>query len=690
MKKLTKLMLTLTLLIVGVGGVNATKLYADLSSSTATGNSTWDSSTKSFAWTAGSYAYMELKGLSGDLSEYTTLVVDAADYKSSWRIDVELTDGTVLKGSDRSMAYWSANKKEITLSEKYTAEQIAAVKAIRISTNSDGGSVTINAAYLEKPFSLVFDENGVATIDKTDLKGEGYISYDDETGIVTSHYGEDGAASNGSLKVNLPSEGIDISNCDGFKVNYTGTAVIGTIQFANATGGWSQQFGNNPLGRDGVASYLVNATSLNTMYWFGKEQAISETMTISSAELHGNVIKANDPHYTDLTKDMFTTSNCNLNLNVANTTIYGLVTPAADSYADVSDYDNIIMTGNANQKVRVFYNMVSEQTYKTFTFDASGNLSIDIANDFDNATSLHINAIKGENSWTDAFVTSLKLYKASVSSPYNYVLSGSGVLAPSVEAALADASATAIDATGITKATALTTANPNCLIVANEGMVTNAQNVIVDGTCANLVLTDGHPFKAPADFTATAAQYTTTINTAAQAGTLCLPFAATLPTDVKAYTLAYTSGDAATATEVETTIEANTPVLLNGSGEATFTGSGNVVASATNTNGALTGVFEAGYVPAKSYVLQKQGDNVGFYKVSADNTMTIKPFRAYLTATSEARSLRIIYADNTTTAITATAATPAGSSVVYDLQGRRVSQPLKGIYVKDGKKFIVK
>ena len=33
---------------------------------------------------------------------------------------------------------------------------------------------------------------------------------------------------------------------------------------------------------------------------------------------------------------------------------------------------------------------------------------------------------------------------------------------------------------------------------------------------------------------------------------------------------------------------------------------------------------------------------------------------------------------------------PANSSVIYDLQGRRVSQPTKGVFIKDGKKVIVK
>ena len=42
------------------------------------------------------------------------------------------------------------------------------------------------------------------------------------------------------------------------------------------------------------------------------------------------------------------------------------------------------------------------------------------------------------------------------------------------------------------------------------------------------------------------------------------------------------------------------------------------------------------------------------------------------------------------TAIQSVKSIPANSSVIYDLQGRRVSQAAKGVFIKDGKKVIVK
>ena len=277
----------------------------------------------------------------------------------------------------------------------------------------------------------------------------------------------------------------------------------------------------------------------------------------------------------------------------------------------------------------------------------------------------------------------------------DYVLSGDikdGLSSASVTSALADANAKVIDVTGVTgSGIGLVSANPNCLFVANAGTLSNDYNVIVGTTCANLVLTDSKPFKAPFDFTAAAATYNTTINTTAQAGTLYLPYAAAIPAGVDAWTLTYSGGDNVTATKINTgTIPANTPVLLNGSGSKDFTGSSVAIdADATNVSGALTGVFEQGYVPKDSYVLQNKSGVLAFYKVAAENSVTIKPFRAYLTASAGAR-LYIDFDDDETTGITNNKCETTSNNCYFDLQGREVAQPTTGLYIVNGKKVLVK
>ena len=360
----------------------------------------------------------------------------------------------------------------------------------------------------------------------------------------------------------------------------------------------------------------------------------------------------------------------------------------ANYYVDLTNCSKIIFTGSStNGQIRLFYNwdgtndnkpieLISDfpRTDGTYVFD------IDAFKKAKGITFFHLIGIKNANGGR------VTLSSVTVDEYTNKIV-GSGI--NRVKNYLANPYLTSIDATGVTAAVALPTANPNCLITANAEKVTNTQNVIVDGTCANLALQDNYPFEAPADFTATEATYTSVINSEAKAGTLCLPFEATIATtNVKAYTLAYATGDAATATEV-TTIPANTPVLLNGSGDATFTGLGAITANAANVRDALTGVFEKTFVPAGSYVLQNGDEGLGFYKVAADNTIEAKPFRAYLTATSPARSLKINFA-GAATGIESVAAETQQNGQYFDLQGRRVAQPTKGLYIVNGKKMMVK
>lgn len=207
--------------------------------------------------------------------------------------------------------------------------------------------------------------------------------------------------------------------------------------------------------------------------------------------------------------------------------------------------------------------------------------------------------------------------------------------------------------------------------------------------------------------------YTLTIGSAL-VSTLVLPFEAVIPENITAYTLTYTSGDAATATPITTgTIPADTPVLINATaaGNYDFKKKTNddwepdatpiTWTGATVSNGALTGVYVQNdmsglynptyYVPADSYVLQDGKYGLGFYKVDEDNKIKITSFRAYLTAQtgSSAPRLSIVY-NNNTTGINSVREQTNNDDAIYTLNGVRVSRPTKGIYIKNGKKYIVK
>ena len=87
------------------------------------------------------------------------------------------------------------------------------------------------------------------------------------------------------------------------------------------------------------------------------------------------------------------------------------------------------------------------------------------------------------------------------------------------------------------------------------------------------------------------------------------------------------------------------------------------------------------------YVLAKKNDVVGFYKLAVDNK--VPAGKAYLKITAAAPEFIGI---GGTTGINATLneGVEMTDGVIFDLSGRRVANPTKGIYIKNGKKFIVK
>lgn len=185
--------------------------------------------------------------------------------------------------------------------------------------------------------------------------------------------------------------------------------------------------------------------------------------------------------------------------------------------------------------------------------------------------------------------------------------------------------------------------------------------------------------------------------TEAGAATLVLPYEAEIPENVKAYTLTYTSGDKAVATEVTGVIPANTPVLINANkGDYTFKATATLTTKDANpVSGNLHGVWNEDVVPVGSYVLQYQSGTVAFYRVATED-FKIKPNQAYLYAPKAAnvRMLSIGYGGDGTTAINGIeAATNNANDKVYTIDGKKVNgnNLAKGqIYISNGKKFILK
>lgn len=171
-----------------------------------------------------------------------------------------------------------------------------------------------------------------------------------------------------------------------------------------------------------------------------------------------------------------------------------------------------------------------------------------------------------------------------------------------------------------------------------------------------------------------------------QYATFIAPFDVTVPTGVTASKVTGVDDTNELVLEsVGATIPANTPVLLYSESAVNTTAEGvNEATEATYTKGLLTGVYTDTEAAAGTYVLQKHDSSVAFYLVG-DVKPTVGAGRCYLTApTSGAPVLRL---GGTTNIAPVEAET---MTAVYDLQGRRVETPAKGIYIVNGKKVLVK
>lgn len=90
------------------------------------------------------------------------------------------------------------------------------------------------------------------------------------------------------------------------------------------------------------------------------------------------------------------------------------------------------------------------------------------------------------------------------------------------------------------------------------------------------------------------------------------------------------------------------------------------------------------------YALGKKGDVVGFAKVKSGATVPAGKAYLVIPAASPSRDFFGFGEDEATGIENLTPAISEGEGTVYDLQGCRVAQPTKGLYIVNGKKVLVK
>ena len=238
-------------------------------------------------------------------------------------------------------------------------------------------------------------------------------------------------------------------------------------------------------------------------------------------------------------------------------------------------------------------------------------------------------------------------------------------------------------------------ADGNILVIAPETSTLTGTNIINNGVCDNLLLTDGKPFVAPQPFTAATATYSR--NVTSRFGTICMPFPISSDANTKYYTLDKIEGSTLYLKE-ETQIAAGVPAVLEN-----LTDGGTVNASGSNvavqgtavmpTDGELKliGTYQPLVITdaaqlAKSYYISKDQ----FHQ--ATNSLTVNPFRAYFTYTGSSTSKVFdILTEDDMTAISSLAIDGADMEGIYDVQGVKHSSLQKGLnIVKYGKGKVVK
>jgi len=170
--------------------------------------------------------------------------------------------------------------------------------------------------------------------------------------------------------------------------------------------------------------------------------------------------------------------------------------------------------------------------------------------------------------------------------------------------------------------------NKNCIYYVNGSVVNTNPNVIAGTSCANLSLTDvGGNFYAPVAFSTTTSSYNCTLNGYKM---LTLPYEATIPSGISAYTLQYSATEVNGTKITNSKIPANTPVLIVGNGVYSFNGTGSVSTPHNVNVNDMNGVYIATAAHAGSYYLNTVNGVTAFYKSVSGTEPTIKPFSGFL------------------------------------------------------------
>lgn len=676
MKKIKLFFLMLTLALLGVSNANATKVFATFGTPASSGS--WNAETQTYTWTAGWSNLMPIFTFAnGELAEYTALHLTTSEYTSGQEYRVCFMNGSTAVAT---ITFYSAGEKNLVLSERSETKDLdlSKITAIQFGGASGAGSVKLDptSVYLVKPASCNFGDDGKAHFSVNDLDVTGNVTIDYENKTVTS-------TGDGTISISLPNA--DFSNVTRVDVTRSGDDICNTMAINDAVNGNLNTWYGSKYGCD-FTSYQSKAGQVNKITWNVDKAG---TMTISDIVITANVISAFDARMVDVTTMPFK----QWSSPAADAVVVGPAYPANElgkqmgqgstifgdgnvyylNYVDLTGYTSLKVKASAGAQIRICMNRPSDggtlAVDLTKTADADGNVEFDLTG----YAFSHLHAIKFPYNGQTHTVYSIEAVNPNAET--SYIISGSGMMTSSAQAALADANAKVIDAKGVTgTGVTLTSANPNCIFLANEGALANTENVCVDGTINKLAITDGKPFALPSvATTAAAASYDRAFSAAYS--TVCLPFAATFTG--KAYEYKSENTEEVTFKEVEGTTLTAGKAYLVGPGFAVTGGSGALVK--TPIDDAFKGTFEKKVLSSDASTSYYGFSNDAFVKVGSN--VTVNPFRAYLTSTSSAAKLNVIFGGATGINKIDSESKNNAIKAIYGVDGAQKSKLTKGINV---------
>ena len=140
------------------------------------------------------------------------------------------------------------------------------------------------------------------------------------------------------------------------------------------------------------------------------------------------------------------------------------------------------------------------------------------------------------------------------------------------------------------------------------------------------------------------------------------------------------------------TVTKDKPVILKSTASTitmtlTSTASGNDFSS-NSLEGVLAAAGKTAADPSTTFVLNNGTQGVGFYRLATGKTLGVG--KAYLTYSGALAPEFLGFGNETTAISTIEKMRNVENETFYDLQGRRVTQPTKGLYIVNGKKVIIK